>query len=59
MDYDHVRGEKIKDISDMWAGDKDLILAEIAKCDLVCANCHRIRTHLRKSHIPKGRVSHG
>lgn len=21
---------------------------EIAKCDLVCANCHKIRTHLRR-----------
>ena len=25
----------------------DALLAEIAKCDIVCANCHRERTHLR------------
>lgn len=24
------------------------LLEEIAKCDLVCSNCHRIRTHLRR-----------
>jgi hypothetical protein len=27
---------------------KKNILKEIKKCDLVCANCHRIRTHERK-----------
>lgn len=25
----------------------DALLAEIAKCEAVCANCHRIRTHSR------------
>lgn len=24
------------------------ILAEVAKCDIVCANCHRRRTHVRQ-----------
>ena len=28
---------------------KDRVLAEIAKCDLVCANCHRMREHQRKT----------
>lgn len=44
MDFDHVRGEKVKGISAMWSWSRERILTELAKCDLVCANCHRLRT---------------
>ena len=27
---------------------KDRILAEAAKCDIVCSNCHRMRTYVRR-----------
>lgn len=50
MDFDHVRGEKKFDLA--RAGAKAIsfrmIQEEIDKCDLVCANCHRVRTHERK-----------
>ena len=51
MDFDHVRGPKAHGgLAHMMDANIDTILAEITKCDLVCANCHRIRTHiLRKS----------
>jgi hypothetical protein len=26
----------------------DRILAEVAKCDIVCANCHHLRTDARR-----------
>lgn len=46
LDFDHVRGEKIKTIAraswDGWSINK--IDEEIAKCDVRCANCHRIKT---------------
>jgi len=43
MDFDHVRGVKLAGISDMWSWGRDRVLAELAKCELVCANCHRVR----------------
>jgi hypothetical protein len=51
MDFDHVRGEKKYNVGLMASSGYSLkmIAAEIQKCDLVCANCHRIRTHQRLS----------
>lgn len=43
MDYDHL-SDKIKNIADLMDYSWDYIQAEIEKCELVCANCHRIRT---------------
>lgn len=47
MDFDHVRGEKVVNLARMIADGYSLeaIQDEIAKCDLVCSNCHRERTH--------------
>lgn len=33
--------------------DLNVVLAEIAKCELVCANCHAIRTHERRVEAKK------
>ncbi len=49
MDFDHrVTEEKISSVSNLvpWMNIERL-LAEIAKCDVVCANCHRVTTYLR------------
>lgn len=48
MDFDH-RGDKRRIISNMTRYSLESIKAEIAKCDLVCANCHRIRTFKGKA----------
>ncbi len=47
MDFDHVRGEKSFNLSEVVKGaqSKKVILEEIDKCEVVCSNCHRIRTY--------------
>jgi hypothetical protein len=46
MDFDHRDpSQKVFQISDASLVHRVKVLAEIAKCDVVCANCHRIRTH--------------
>lgn len=48
MTFDHVRGRKIADVSTLVsAGRRKAALAEIEKCEVVCANCHADRTHSR------------
>jgi len=52
MDFDHRdKSDKIDSINQMvlyHSYSKEKILEEINKCDLVCANCHRIRTYGNK-----------
>ena len=51
MDLDHVRGEKICQVSlmvSMGFSDEEIV-EEIAKCDLVCAVCHRIRSDKQRT----------
>jgi|SRR5882757_216449 len=48
MDFDHL-GDKERNIADM-VRDGSLIAnidKEVAKCELVCSNCHRLRTAKR------------
>jgi hypothetical protein len=48
MDFDHVRGKKLFNISIGYYGVSiTALLKEIEKCDVVCANCHRLRTASR------------
>jgi hypothetical protein len=46
LEFDHRPDEvKLFHVSDrMVTGPVEDLIAEIAKCDVVCANCHRIRT---------------
>ena len=49
MDFDHVSGEKIMIISKLVnRGATRQLLEELEKCEVVCANCHRIRTWQRR-----------
>jgi len=50
MDFDHLdpKTKVVKVSALIFEGSRQLLLDEIAKCELVCANCHRERTHQRK-----------
>ena len=41
MDFDHVRGKKEGNVSDMVGRPWPVLKVEVAKCDVVCATCHR------------------
>ena len=50
MSWDHLPGHvKVDDVSSLVSRhNRSLILAEIAKCELVCANCHAVRSYERR-----------
>ncbi len=49
MDFDHRDGGlKEFPLYSVHGVTKRAILREIEKCDVVCANCHRERTHRRR-----------
>lgn len=51
LDFDHIpgRGSKFMDVSKMvrLGYEKSKIQAEIEKCQLICKNCHSMRTMMR------------
>ena len=50
LDWDHRPNEaKVFAISGGWSRSYEKLLAEIAKCDLLCANCHRRVTDERRT----------
>lgn len=58
MDFDHRDpAEKIAGVKTMKTRGIAAMMTEIAKCDLVCSNCHRIRTRRRASDLRLGRVN--
>jgi hypothetical protein len=52
MDFDHVRGGKVAGVAQTYGWKRERVLAELLKCDLVCACCHRVRTHEHRSTTP-------
>jgi hypothetical protein len=44
MDFDHI-GPKRNEVSQLvYVSGTEALLEEIKRCEVVCANCHRIRT---------------
>lgn len=53
LEFDHVNGEKVDNISDLIRHDGawERIAEEISKCEIRCANCHRRRTARQFGHF--------
>lgn len=48
FDFDHIGDDKVKGVSHwLTSGTEADLRAEAARCEVVCANCHRIRTQTR------------
>jgi hypothetical protein len=45
LDFNHVRGDKLFNVSQDPKMALHRLLAEIDKCDVLCANCHRVHTY--------------
>lgn len=50
LEFDHVRGEKVANVSKLvrHGYSLEVVLAEIAKCEVRCKNCHAIATANRR-----------
>lgn len=54
MQFDHIANDKAFNIAMSYSNvGWDKLVEEIEKCELVCANCHAIRTYLRLHHTNK------
>jgi hypothetical protein len=47
LDFDHVRGKKLLAVTELYRRrcSLDKLVAEVAKCEVRCRNCHGIRTN--------------
>ena len=58
MDFDHREGEtKEYQLNRIDRMTTRAILNEIKKCDVVCANCHRVRTYKRRTKQAEEHIS--
>lgn len=56
LEFDHVRGKKLYGVTLMVGISRKKVDAEIAKCEVRCANCHKRRTYkgtFRDVHVPE------
>jgi len=53
LEFDHINDDKDFTIGQFQGttSSLDVIIAEIEKCQVVCANCHKNRTHNRRTAI--------
>lgn len=59
LDFDHREPDKKTYALNRihLVGSWDKMIEEINKCDVVCANCHRVRSHEKQHHLHRNVVS--
>jgi len=55
MDFDH-KSDKVGNINKLQTRSLESVKREITKCDLVCVNCHRLRTYVRNQQMGSDQV---
>jgi predicted HNH restriction endonuclease len=54
LQFDHITDDKVMDVGKLAKeGNMAKLLVEIAKCEIVCANCHMHRTWMRSAAQPR------
>lgn len=48
LDFDHISGDKLNQISNLYSHTRDTLLNEILKCRLLCRCCHQLYTCIQK-----------
>ena len=48
MGFDHLRDKKFNVSNTHLASSMEDLINEISKCEVVCSNCHKVRTYTRK-----------
>lgn len=51
MEFDHRGDDKAMNVSKAVVKGTAVMLAEAAKCDIVCANCHNVRSYYRRQRV--------
>lgn len=56
LEFDHVRGKKEFNVGEAVSKGRSLrrVIAEVEKCEVRCANCHRHKTYKEAGHSHRG-----
>lgn len=49
LEFDHLEGKSFNVSEVAKASSLEALMLEVSKCDVVCANCHRLRSHQRQA----------
>tara|TARA_R100001460_G_scaffold8954_1_gene21916 strand:- start:485 stop:799 length:315 start_codon:yes stop_codon:yes gene_type:complete len=54
LDFDHIdRDTKIRPVSRMTLGTLKNLILEVRKCNVLCRNCHQMKTELNRDYTNK------